>query len=134
MYIDKTESCLKFLDCSENTYKCPLQEFDQKKIDLMFKKHEAIDDIINFLLNKIKHERRQENIVSPKSKPNWKSIQDKYIATFPLRGIGSVQWTKSTKIKDKEKNYKKACKRAEVISTLLSDRSDINEEREEKIF
>lgn len=139
MYIDKTESFLKFLDCSENTYKCPLQNFDQKKIESMFEKKTedtCIDDTIRFLLNKIKHGNQKENIVSSECSPNWTSIQDKYIATFPLRGIGSVQWTKSyEKIKQKDHNYKEACIRAEVITTLLlSKRSDKEKEDEEKIF
>lgn len=147
MYIDKTESFLKFLDCSENTYKCPLQNFDQKKIESMFEKNPedtCIDDTIRFLLNKIKHGNQKENIVSLECTPNWTSIQDKYIATFPLRGIGSVQWTNSTKIKNEENdendendenNYEQACKRAEVITTLLLlERSDKEKEREEKIF
>lgn len=138
MYIDKTEWCLKFSDSSKTTYKCHLQEPDQKVIQLMFEKHEDIDDILHNLIDKIELERREENIASLIGEPNWKSIEDKYIATFPLRGIGSVQWTRSKKIGEahKDTNYRMACKRAEVISTLLSERhkSDIDEEREQKIF
>lgn len=136
MYIEETEWCLKFLDNRETTYKCHLQESDQKVIQLMFEKHEDIDDELLRLLDKIKFEKRRENIVTDTSQPNWKSIEDKYIATFPLRGIGSVQWTKSKKIGDRDNNYKTACVRAEVISTLLSEshKSDIDEEREQKIF
>lgn len=140
MYIDKTESFLKFLDCSENTYKCPLQEFNQKQFESMFETNSkdtciGIDDMIRVLLSKIKHERQKENIVIPECTPNWNSIQNKYIATFPLRGIGSVQWTKSTKIEQNDDNYKQACIRAEVITTLLlSKRSDKEKEDEEKIF
>lgn len=39
----------------------------------------------------------------------WDSITDKYVTTFPLRGIGSIQWSKSKKIiKDRTENYKAA--------------------------
>lgn len=136
MYIEETEWCLKFLNNRETTYKCHLQESDQKVIQLMFEKDKDIDDILHNLLDKIKLEKREENIVIDTSQPNWKSIEDKYIATFPLRGIGSVQWTKSKNIGDRDNNYRTACVRAEVISTLLSERhkSDIDEEREQKIF
>lgn len=136
MYIEETEWCLKFLNNRETTYKCHLQESDQKVIQLMFEKDKDIDDILHNLLDKIKLEKREENIVTDTSQPNWKSIEDKYIATFPLRGIGSVQWTRSKNIGDRDNNYRTACVRAEVISTLLSERhkSDIDEEREQKIF
>lgn len=70
--------------------------------------------------------------------PSWKTIEDKYVSTLPLRGIGTVQWTRSEKIKKehKESNYKMACERAEVISTLLSEdhRDEIDEVLERDIF
>lgn len=65
-------------------------------------------------------------------KPSWKSIENQYMASFPLRGIGIVQWTKSANIKDKS-NYKKACERAEVISTLFRE-NKFNKEKEKEIF
>lgn len=70
-----------------------------------------------------------------RNKPSWKEIEDGYISTFPLRGIGIVQWTKSKNIRVK-RNYKSACERAEVISTLLTQkhRDQINERLEKEIF
>lgn len=67
----------------------------------------------------------------------WDSITDKYVTTFPLRGIGSIQWSKSKKIiKDRTENYKAAYKRAEIISDLLSEENKkfINAKEEKKIF
>lgn len=80
-----------------------------------------------------------ENKVSSSNEPDWNCLEKKFIATFPLRGIGSVQWTKSKNIgkEHKKENYIKASERAEVISTLLSDttyKADINEEDETKKF
>lgn len=137
MYTEKTEHYLKFLEGEESaTYKYQLNESVQGIIDTMFEKHRDIDDILLDLLGEMHCKRREENKVCSTSEPNWKSLEDKYIATFPLRGIGSVQWTKSKKIGDKDINYRTACERAEVISTLLSEthRSDIDEEREQKIL
>lgn len=137
IYTDKTKHYLKFLDSEKTaTYKCELYESVQGIINTMFEKHRDIDGILHCLLNEMHHERREENKVCSTIEPDWKSIEDKYIATFPLRGIGSVQWTKSKKIGDKDINYRTACERAEVISTLLSEthRSDIDEEREQKIL
>lgn len=136
MYSDKNESCVKFLESEETTYKYQLEKSFQGIIDTMFENHKDTDGLLHHLLNQINCKRREENKVCSTSEPNWKSIEDKYIATFPLRGIGSVQWTKSKKIGDKDINYRTACERAEVISTLLSEthRSDIDEEREQKIL
>lgn len=77
------------------------------------------------------------NDMSSSNEPDWNWLEEKFIATFPLRGIGSVQWTKSKKIANKDKNYLKASKRAEIISTLLSDetyKEYINEDDETNIF
>lgn len=76
------------------------------------------DDRVNYILEKI----NQSKTKSSSNEPNWKSLEEKFIATFPLRGIGSVQWTRSKRIGKKHKagNYKTASKRAEIISTLLS--------------
>lgn len=135
MYTEKTEHYLKFLEGEESaTYKYQLNESVQGIIDKMFEKHKDIDGILLDLLSELHRKRLEENKVCSTSEPNWKSIEDKYIATFPLRGIGSVQWTKSKKIGDKDINYRTACERAEVISTLLSGRSDIDEKREQKIL
>lgn len=65
-------------------------------------------------------------------KPSWDNIENQFIASFPQRGIGIVQWTKSANIKD-ESNYKKACERAEVISTLFRE-NQFNNEKEKQIF
>lgn len=80
----------------------------------------------------------KSRILTKNNGPSWKTIEEKYIATFPLRGIGSVQWTKSRKLgkKHKASNYKIACERAEVISTLLSEKHKhhIDEKNEKEIF
>lgn len=82
------------------------------------------DDRVNEILRKIKQNNR-ENEVSSSNKPDWNCLEQKFIATFPLRGIGSVQWTKSKRIgkEHKAKNYTEASKRAEILSTLLSDKT-----------
>lgn len=71
-------------------------------------------------------------------KPKWDSIEDKYVTTFPLRGIGSLQWSKSEKIakEHKEENYSAAYERAEIISTLLSKEEEefIDADEETRIF
>lgn len=36
--------------------------------------------------------------------PIWDSIENEYVATFPLRGIGSLQWSNSNKISKREEN------------------------------
>lgn len=89
------------------------------------------DENITDLLNMIKT-RKCTHFPELQDKPSWKNIENQYIATFPLRGIGIVQWTKSENIKDKS-NYRRACKRAEVISTLLRTKQ-FDEEYEKEIF
>lgn len=86
-----------------------------------------------------KFKKKEETEESSSNKPNWTCLEKIFIATFPLRGIGSVQWTKSKKIGEAHKviNYKMASERAEIISTLLSPeihRECINEEMEVRIF
>lgn len=68
--------------------------------------------------------------------PIWDSIENKYVATFPLRGIGSIQWSNSNKISKREENYSAAYERAEIISELLSEEQNqfINADEERKIF
>lgn len=85
---------------------------------------------ITYLLKMIKKTRTPCSELQ--DKPSWKSIENQYMASFPLRGIGIVQWTKSANIKDKS-NYKKACERAEVISTLFRE-NKFNKEKEKEIF
>lgn len=88
---------------------------------------------IEHLLNLIKD--GQPNVIL-EDEPSWKTIEKKYVATFPMRGIGSVQWTRSTKIGEKKRNYDMACERAEVLSTLLSEKhkNEINDKLEREIF
>lgn len=93
---------------------------------------------IDKILRKIEQNNGANN-VSSSNEPDWKLLEEKFIATFPLRGIGIVQWTRSQQIgKDyKTKNYQEASKRAEIISTLLSDetyKKCINKEDETNIF
>lgn len=76
--------------------------------------------------------------VSLPDKPSWNTIEDKYVSTLPLRGIGIVQWTKSKEIieKHKKRNYKMACERAEVISSCLfgDQKNNIDVDDEKNIF
>nr|XP_034323678.1 uncharacterized protein LOC105341935 [Crassostrea gigas]XP_034323679.1 uncharacterized protein LOC105341935 [Crassostrea gigas] len=93
------------------------------------------DDKVNDIIEKIKHSKKE----SSSYEPNWKSLEKKFIATFPLRGIGSVQWTRSKLIgkKHKKRNYKIASERAEIISTILSQKNEnkhFNEKDETRIF
>lgn len=87
------------------------------------------DENINYLLNMIKT--KQVTHFS-QYKPSWKDIENQFIATFPLRGIGIAQWSKSERIQN-ERNYKEACERAEVISTLLKTKK-FDEDYEKEIF
>lgn len=93
------------------------------------------DKSINDFLDMIKSLNYETCCSEIRNKPSWKDIEDGYISTFPLRGIGIVQWTKSKHIRVK-RNYKSACERAEVISTLLTQkhRDQINERLEKEIF
>lgn len=93
------------------------------------------DNRITKLLEMIKSLNYKRCCSEIRNKPSWKDIEDRFIATFPLRGIGIVQWTKSKNIRVK-RNYKSACERAEVLSTLLTQkhRDQIDEELEREIF
>lgn len=53
-------------------------------------------------------------------KPIWDSLENKYVATFPLRGIGSLQWSNSKNILNRDDNYRAAYERAEIISGAKS--------------
>ncbi|XP_052720973.1 uncharacterized protein LOC128192386 [Crassostrea angulata] len=87
------------------------------------------DENINYLLKMIKT-KKMTNF--SQYKPSWKDIENQFIATFPLRGIGIAQWSKSERIQN-ERNYIEACERAEVISTLLRTKQ-FDEEYEKEIF
>lgn len=54
---------------------------------------------INHLLNLTKE--AQLNVIL-EDEPSWKTIEKKYVATFPMRGIGSVQWTRSKKMEKRK--------------------------------
>eukprot|EP00105_Crassostrea_gigas_P036496 XP_019920644.1 PREDICTED: uncharacterized protein LOC105322826 [Crassostrea gigas] len=84
------------------------------------------------IINLLKLIKKTKTCFELHDKPSWHTIENQYIASFPLRGIGIVQWTKSAKIKDKS-NYKKACERAEVISTLFR-KNQFDEQVEKEIF
>lgn len=84
------------------------------------------------IINLLKLIKKTKTCFELHDKPSWHTIENQYIASFPLRGIGIVQWTKSAKIKDKS-NYKKACERAEVISTLFK-KNQFDEQVEKEIF
>lgn len=120
---------------SNNTFGGLVQETDDKQAIYSILENGSISNI-NRILDMIKCFKPGEYCLPVQ--PSWKTIEDKYVSTLPLRGIEIVQWTRSEKIKKehKESNYKTACERAEVISTLLSEkqRGDINEELEGDIF
>lgn len=119
------------LDTGDTYIGCVQTETDKEKIQSIFSKtNNCTADSISHLLNRINSKENQE------VEPSWNTIENKYVSTLPLRGIGMVQWTKSDNIKDKINNYKKACERAEVISTLLfgNGKDDINKELEREIF
>ena len=137
------EEPLKILFCehSKNSYvrwmtnevevKTIKNETIEKHLLSLFNNSEGESNPITGILDELKSskENRVENSIDLLS---WKSIEDRYIATFPLRGIGIVQWTKSKKI-GKTENYQTACERAEVISDLLQD-GRIDKEKEEEFF
>lgn len=117
-------------------YRCKLQE--DAEILAIFKEEDD-DKSVNQLLQKIKDECKENNEVSEEcTASEWKYITDKYVTTFPLRGIGSLQWSKSEKIakEHKEKNYSAAYERAEIISKLLSkeEKKFIDADEETRIF
>lgn len=119
-----------------NFYRCkPPKDADF----LAIFREEDDESCVNQLLQKITQACQVKNKVSETIiKPKWDSIEDKYVTTFPLRGIGSLQWSKSQKIakEHKDKNYSAAYERAEIISTLLSQgqKQFINADEEKRIF
>ena len=109
--------------------------FDKEQLLLsLFKKNEldADDRTIGQIWSTIKD---QNGSSSLSELLDCKDIEKKYVAIFPLRGIGIVQWTKSNKIPDRG-NYEKACERVEILSHLLSkkEREKINETKEKEMF
>ena len=116
----------KRVETDEKTFKILFDE-EKEWFSSLFNKLDCDDKPINQILSKIK----QQNKSVPKLL-NWEDIEKKYVATFPLRGIGIVQWTKSDKIPDKS-NYQKACERAEILSLLLFNEK-IHKTKEKEIF
>ena len=125
-----------YLRWKEETKERALEiSFEEEQLFLsLFKKNEldADDRTIGQILSTIKDQNRSSRLPELL---DWKHIEEKYVATFPLRGIGIVQWTKSNKIPDTS-NYEKACERAEVLSHLLSKKESgkINETKEKEMF
>lgn len=125
IYNDGTEKILR----SKIVHRSETNESDSDK-ELQLTDKQAIEPILNwnddkpcednvkYLLEKIKQSHPLENISKD---PNWITLGKQYVAIFPLRGIGSLQWTRSKKIGDKKQNYDMACDRAEIISSLLYD-------------
>lgn len=123
--------CKRPLDTDHTYYRFLQTETDKKKIQSIFSKTDNCNaNSISHLLDGINSNEINE------IEPSWDTIENKYVSTLPLRGIGMVQWTKSVNIKEERNNYEKACKRAEVISTLLfgDGKDDINKELEREIF
>ena len=120
------------LKCSgknEFTKKNPFEDIEQKFDISIFDKKEKVELFLKKISKLIKIGEPSDEGVP--EKPDWKDIEERYVATFPLRGIGMVQWTKSDRIK--EDHYAEACKRAEIISTLL-DSKDIDKTKEKEMF
>lgn len=123
--------CKRSLDTDHTYYGLLQTETDKKKIQSIFSETDNCNaNSISHLLDGI-----NSNEIN-KIEPSWNTIENKYVSTLPLRGIGMVQWTKSDNIKKEKNNYEKACERAEVISTLLfgDGKDDINKELEREIF
>lgn len=136
IYIENDKVFLRSISShTGNTYSGVLDDRYIEKIRSLEDEADERDDIINQLLKKIKSLNYKTCCSEIRNKPSWKDIEDRFIATFPLRGIGIVQWTKSKNIRVK-RNYKSACERAEVISTLLTQkhRDQIDEDLEREIF
>lgn len=137
IYIENDEVFLRSISShTGKTYNGVLNHISLKEIESLV--DEAADDgdnRITKLLEIIKSLNYKTCCSEIRNKPSWKDIEDRFIATFPLRGIGIVQWTKSKNIRVK-RNYKSACERAEVLSTLLTQkhRDQIDEELEREIF
>lgn len=97
------------------------------------------DSTVQQFLKNIEGARQDQNKVPEEdAESKWRSISEKFVTTFPLRGIGSLQWSESKKIaKDqRDNNYEAACERAEIISKLLSkdQQQFINADEEKRIF
>lgn len=137
IYIENNEVFLRSISIhTGKTYNGVLNHRYLEKIrSLEDEEDDERDNRITQLLDMIKSLNYKTCCSEIRNKPSWKDIEDRFIATFPLRGIGIVQWTKSKNIRVK-RNYKRACERAEVISTLLTQkhRDQIDEELEREIF
>lgn len=137
IYIENNEVFLRSISIhTGKTYNGVLNHRYLKEIrSLEDEADDERDNRITQLLDMIKSLNYKKCCSEIRNKPSWKDIEDRFIATFPLRGIGIVQWTKSKNIRVK-RNYKRACERAEVISTLLTQkhRDQIDEELEREIF
>lgn len=139
IYIENNEVFLRSISLhTGKTYYGVLNHKSQSQKEIRSLEDEAADERdnrITKLLEMIKSLNYKRCCSEIRNKPSWKDIEDRFIATFPLRGIGIVQWTKSKNIRVK-RNYKSACERAEVLSTLLTQkhRDQIDEELEREIF
>lgn len=136
IYIENNEVFLRSISIhTGKTYNGVLNHRYLEEIRSLENEEDDEDNRITQLLDMIKSLNYKTCCSEIRNKPSWKDIEDRFIATFPLRGIGIVQWTKSKNIRVK-RNYKRACERAEVISTLLTQkhRDQIDEELEREIF
>lgn len=134
IYKNRTLVLLK-LSGSKTTQTFSFDEQEGKEVieSILNKNDDGISDgRVNVILHKI----NQSETEASSNEPNWTSLEKEFIATFPLRGIGSVQWTRSTRI-GKENNYEKASERAEIISELMSQENDdehFNKKNDTRIF
>lgn len=135
IYNDRTEKILRSKIVNETEIKQSFQDQEQQAIEaiLNWNEDKPWDDSVKSLLDKIKNPSTVTDVLE---EPNWKSLEEKYVATFALRGIGSVQWTKSKNIGERygTKNYETACERAEIISKLLTNAEKSYIDEADEIF
>ncbi|CAG2244605.1 unnamed protein product [Mytilus edulis] len=110
--------------------------FDQHFIQCVLESRDTFPSITD---DEIQRHWTNEDITAENFKYNLKHMQflkdleSTYVATMPMRAIGPLQWTRSTKIACKDDNYIEACKRAEIINLLLTS-EDVDHEKADSIF
>ncbi|XP_063398871.1 uncharacterized protein LOC134683492 [Mytilus trossulus] len=110
--------------------------FDQHFIQCVLESREKFPSITD---DEIQRHWTDEGIAVENFKYNLKhmkflkDLESTYVATMPMRAIGALQWTRSENIACKGKNYTEACKRAEIINTLLTS-EDVDHVKADSIF
>jgi len=62
-----------------------------------------------------------------------KCIEDKFVSTFPMRSLGSLQWSKSehATMEKRDENFEMPSEKAEILKDMLGLHFDKEEERKE---